>query len=383
MKKILFVVSERKMGGVSTVLEDILNNIDYSNILVDVLILNNKGTSLKNLPNNVNLIVGDNTFDDMDLTLSQAIKSKSIKSILNKLKMIFLIKTGLINLVIKIFRKKILINKYDVEIAFQDGFPALFVGLGDTHYKVAWLHSDYNLQDPCGHYYKLFNNIFKRFDKFIAVSEKTKKHFMKKYNVENVLVISNIIDNNKVVLKSTEEKITKNKKIRLISVCRIHPMKGIDRLIKVIYELKKDNLMDNVELIIVGDGPNRKEYEELVDSLNLSDTIFFVGMKLNPYPWTKSADLFVLSSRHEPFGLVIVESLLLGVPVLATDNAATKKLINQDVTGLNVDNSEDGLYNGLKTILQSPKLIEKYKRNLINYRYDNEKTIKKINKLLQ
>ena len=49
MRKVLFVVDEKKVGGVSTVLENILNNIDYTNIDVDVLILHNNGTAFTNL----------------------------------------------------------------------------------------------------------------------------------------------------------------------------------------------------------------------------------------------------------------------------------------------------------------------------------------------
>ena len=72
--------------------------------------------------------------------------------------------------------------------------------------------------------------------------------------------------------------------------------------------------------------------------------------------------------------------MTLGIPVLATSNSATSELICNDKNGLIVENSIDGLYKGLKTIINNPELIEKYKNNLKNYDYDkeNKKIIKQI-----
>lgn len=75
----------------------------------------------------------------------------------------------------------------------------------------------------------------------------------------------------------------------------------------------------NVKLTILGEGPLRLELEALVVQLGLQDRVAMPGFAVDPYPWFRSADLFVLSSQWEGFGNVIVEALECGVPVVCTD----------------------------------------------------------------
>jgi glycosyltransferase involved in cell wall biosynthesis len=74
----------------------------------------------------------------------------------------------------------------------------------------------------------------------------------------------------------------------------------------------------NMKLIILGEGPLRKELSNLINVFDLKDRISMPGFTTDPYPWYRSADLFVLSSRWEGFGNVIVEALECGLPVVST-----------------------------------------------------------------
>ena len=76
MKKILFVVDERMMGGVSVILENIINS--FKNINFDILVLHDRGNELNNL-NNAKLIFGTPFFEVADLKMSEIIKSMNIK----------------------------------------------------------------------------------------------------------------------------------------------------------------------------------------------------------------------------------------------------------------------------------------------------------------
>jgi len=75
----------------------------------------------------------------------------------------------------------------------------------------------------------------------------------------------------------------------------------------------------NGKLVILGDGPQRGEMENLITKLGMKKYILLPGFTVNPYPWYLSADLFVLSSIYEGFGNVIVEALECGLPVVSTD----------------------------------------------------------------
>lgn len=101
MKNILIVNDEKMTGGVSILLEDILNNIDYKGN-IDLLILHNNGTCLNKLPNNINVIYGTRFFEVIDLNIKQILKEKNIKLLFQKIYLVFLMKTGLIkNKIIK------------------------------------------------------------------------------------------------------------------------------------------------------------------------------------------------------------------------------------------------------------------------------------------
>jgi glycosyltransferase involved in cell wall biosynthesis len=75
----------------------------------------------------------------------------------------------------------------------------------------------------------------------------------------------------------------------------------------------------SAKLIILGEGQLRGELEDLIRELGLQDKVHLPGFMIDPSPWFRSADLFVLSSLYEGFGNVIVEALECGVPVVSTD----------------------------------------------------------------
>ena len=384
-RNILFVVDEKRMGGVSVLFETIISLMDISNYNIDLLVLHNNGEMFKNLPSSINIIYGSSYFEAIDYTMKEIIKKKSLKLLLKKIKVVLDMKTGHIENVIKKERKKILTKKYDVEIAFKDGFTALFTAFGDSKRKIHWLHYEYKKTNPNGKYDKLFKRILPTFDKIVAVSDNVKKCFNDIYHLDDkVIVIYNVVNGEKIIELSKEESkvLLDSNELKLVSVGRLHEMKGYDRLIDTIYKLKSDGIFDNVKLRIYGDGPLFESLNQKISDLKLTNDIFLMGSVMNPYKYIKNSDLFILSSIYEPFGLVIVESLTLGVPVLATLNSATDKLISNDYNGLIVENSLDGLYSGLKKIIENKKILKKYKNNLTNYFYDNNEQLNKIKQIL-
>ena len=81
-KKILFVVDERKLGGVSVVLENLLNNLNLDKINVSILVLHNNGNCLENTDKRINIIYGSDTFDIIDQDFRSLIKQfKLIKAL--------------------------------------------------------------------------------------------------------------------------------------------------------------------------------------------------------------------------------------------------------------------------------------------------------------
>lgn len=385
MNKILFVVDERKMGGVSVLLEDILKMGDFSNKSIDILVLHNNGEMFENLPQNINIIYGTEFFDIIDIPFKSLIKSLNIKKIIKKITLFFYLKTGLIKHKILKERKKILKFSYDVEIAFKDGFPVIFTAYGDSSKKISWLHSSYKTFDPTKKYRGLFNKILSNIDVVVAVSEDTLKSFIQIYDIKcKTIVVPNIVNTDRIIKNSKENSdwIKDENFLNFVSVGRLHIHKGYDQLISALHKLKLEKKLENIKVTIFGDGPEKENLNNLIKDFGLENHVILYGYVSNPYKYIKDSDLFILPSRSESFGLVIVESLTLGVPVISTLNDATESLISQGENGLIVENSIEGLYNGLSQVIDNLSILNEFKENLKNYKYGNDKSINLINDLI-
>ena len=387
MKNVLFVVDERCMGGVSVLLMDMFKMMDTSKMDIDLLVLHDRGDMFNELPNNVHLMFGSNYFSAIDLTLKEVIKSKSIKTLYHKLKVIFDLKTGLIKKRIVKERKKLLKKHYDYEIAFKDGFTAIFTAYGDSDVKYHWIQYNYGIANPNSKYDKLFNDALRRFDKIISVSDGIMRDFNNIYHLEDkVEVIDNLIDTKRIKEKAKEKcdlELDKNK-LNIICVGRIaNGHKGYDRLVDVVKRLDDEGLFDEAILRIIGSGPDYDVLFKQIQDYGLDKKVLLMGRVNNPYKYFKNQDLFILPSRYEAFGLVIVEALSLGVPVLVTKNDATGKIVDNDNNGLIVDNSDEGLYDGLKYLINNRDVLDRYKTNLKDYDYDNDSIVKKLNGLFK
>ncbi|HCT23374.1 MAG TPA: hypothetical protein DIW54_08580, partial [Chitinophagaceae bacterium] len=96
------------------------------------------------------------------------------------------------------------------------------------------------------------------------------------------------------------------------------------------------NLEKEIRLIMIGDGPLKKEMEEIVKNLNIVDKVLFPG--LIPYTslpeWYTAANILVFSSEHEPYGLPVNEAMLCGIPVIVSDRIGARlDLVEEGITG--------------------------------------------------
>jgi len=111
------------------------------------------------------------------------------------------------------------------------------------------------------------------------------------------------------------------------TVGRLEHQKGYHRLIDALVQVP------NAELVLVGDGSLRGDLEGQVDTLGLNDRVRFLGWLDDPTATLATFDLFVLPSRNEAFPLTIVEAMLAGVPVVATDVGSVSEAVIHDETG--------------------------------------------------
>lgn len=118
--------------------------------------------------------------------------------------------------------------------------------------------------------------------------------------------------------------------VRLVSVGRLSPEKGHDLLVRAVAELVSGGM--DVELAIVGDGPERSRLEQLAETLGVRASIRFEGTVLGDElgAHLARADLFVLPSRSEGFGVVLIEALATGLPVVATRSGGPEDIVTAE-----------------------------------------------------
>ena len=208
----------------------------------------------------------------------------------------------------------------------------------------------------------------------IACSESEGSHLKNRFPYKDIAVIPNGISDdfiNTTVLMSPFKK----EKRRLLFISQIIPIKGLERLFKIIHHIGTEKF-NYYELIISGYGPITyiSYLQKLLNDLKLSDFITFIGPKYGDEKihLFDTADFFVFPSYNENFGLVIAEALARKIPVLATKGTPWEDLLTHKC-GFWVDNTDDGIAEGLLQIIQTTdeeqKIMGENGINLINSKY--------------
>ena len=215
-----------------------------------------------------------------------------------------------------------------------------------------------------------------KFDQFVAISKSISDKFNNKYHFnEKTRIIYNLIDKNKC---RPTKKLEKEKfDLELVSVGRLHPIKGFDRVLKAILKLKEEGLFENSVYKIVGDGPMRRQLEEFIKKNNLNDDIILYGSSNEPWNFLQNGDLFILSSYSEAFPTTVIESLLNHIPVFAVKYSSVNEMLSKNNSFI-VENTDEAIYDGLKYIIKNKNKLFELKNNVKNYDYDNIKIKKQL-----
>ncbi|EOU1998564.1 glycosyltransferase [Clostridium perfringens] len=344
-KKVLFVLEAFDKGGIEKVTLDIVNNLDKEKYDITVKTIWFGGHCQSKVKKHIKV---------------EPFFKKYRKGIMKLF--IYLPKKLLYKLYIK--------DKYDIEIAAGDGIPSRIIAgsSNKNSKKVSWIHMDVlkngsklkELKDK-----NKANKFYKPFDLILCVSNDCKENFVRRFGYEekckviyNPIPSQEIIDMSKEKIDIEFDHTIKN----IVSVGRLVDEKGYDRLLKVHKKLICDGIKHNI--YIIGDGKERDRLQKFINDNNLNDSIKLLGFKDNPYKYINKSDLLVVSSRNEAFSLVLVEAIILNIPVLSTICSGPRELLNNGEYGLLVDNSEEGLYMGLREILENDEIYNYYKEKV-------------------
>lgn len=366
-KKVLFLITNLAHGGAERVLVNLANNLDKEKYDVTVQTIFDEGVNRQYLSENVHYrTVFHNSFHGIKYMTAMIPAS--------------------------IFHKIVVKEVYDYEVAYLEGPPAKIIsGCRNKKTKLlSWIHIELLSNKVFSEGFKSVSeakNTYQKFNKIVCVSKTVKQCFENISDIhENIEVLYNTNETETIRKKSLEpvEDLTYDNIFTICSVAKIEDSKGYDRLLEVHKRLLDEGYLHRI--ILIGIGSQSEKLKEKAKIYGVNESFILIGFRENPYKYVAKSDLYICSSRREGFSTAVTEALIIGTPVVSTECSGAKELLGtSNEYGIVVNNSTDGIYQGIKKMIESPKLLAHYKKQAKtrgNY-FSREKTVKAVEEMLE
>ena len=354
MKKVLFIVPSLTMGGMERVL------VNYANLFhrygYDVTVLNLTSDD----PAIVNGFDAAIHYKKCYVPVPH-IAHAPIKDLLRFRFRILPFRKWIQFHSARYLQKKYIREKYDVQIGFC-GSPSIKIvsGCADSDVQtIGWIHGVNIHNDvPSMGSFKKAKKVYESIDKLLCVSQKAKENVESVFAVKKAYVVNNPNDRHAILIKAKEEGTPQKKRFTFITVARIDELsKRFSRMLNVVKRLNDERY--EFDYWIVGDGVDYSTVVEQARQLELNNVTFF-GQQENPYKYMNAADMYVVTSAYEAFSMVMMEAIILAKPMISTNVSGANEMLAGGEYGMIVENSEQGLYEGLKKILEDSTLFAHY-----------------------
>ncbi|MEQ8200716.1 MAG: glycosyltransferase [Syntrophomonadaceae bacterium] len=229
--------------------------------------------------------------------------------------------------------------------------------------KLQWIRIDLNAIKRRG---KALDNLKKYadyIDGYCCVSQPALESLLANapFVKDRAFLIYNFFDQEEISEKIKDDRnpfaIYDPTRLRVVTVCRIQDrQKGVFRMLNVYKRLYDDGI--KFFWFVIGGGEDLEELTARVYDLGLNEGFRVLGPKDNPFPYYRHADLCATLSFYEGFARTVTEGKLMGKAVIATEFAGAREQIQHLSNGYIVDNDEDSIYEGMKTLLTDRVLLE-------------------------
>lgn len=336
-KKLLFTAYSLNVGGIETALINLVNRINLDKYEIEILLEKKEGIFLDKVKKEIT-VKEYKVYDNNNVI---------IRKILNLTKRLLFTVTNY--------------HTYDFSCCY-----ATYSLSGSKLTKIAAINNAFYVHNNYKDLYKdekkekefFDNRNIEKFGHIIFVSNEYKKEFLRLYpNLKDrCLVLNNFIDTNNILEKSKEkikEKKPKDKKL-FVFVGRLDDdAKKVGRAILLTKEMK------DMELWLVGDGPDRKQYEDLVKKEHVISRVKFLGKQKNPYPYMKMADYILMTSDYEGFPVIYLEAITIQKPLITTIDVSDDKLqIGKDYAYI-ISKDQKEMTKQIKEIIKKPSKVKK------------------------
>lgn len=364
-KKILFLIHDLMHGGAEKVLVNLVNNMDHSKYDVTVMTLFDVGVNKQFLSEKVSY---QTVFKKMFRGNTQYFKLFSPETL---------------------YRKYIK-EDYDILVAYLEGSCTRIIGgcPDKNKIKIAWRHIVESEKEFLQAYRSMneAKSIYRAFDKVVGVSETVIEEFEKISGLYGMSTIKYNTNETEKILELSKEEVSRPEFIEddvltFCGVAKVRPRKGFMRLARIHKKLQDEGY--KYRIYILGEGEERPAIEKYLKENGVQDSFIFLGYDTNPYKYVAKCDLFICPSFEEGFSTAATEALIVGTPVLTTLCSGMKEMLGDNEYGVIVENSEDGIYQGMKYLLDNRTKLEYYteQAEIRGKYFSREKTVQAVQEM--
>lgn len=271
-------------------------------------------------------------------------------------------------------------NEYDMAISYMDGVNYYVIDHVKAKRKILWCHNDYNKLEYKPEYDEKY---YRKAYKICTISDVCKKSLVENFpNLKDKFEVVENISSARIInaqadmheeMKHNNDGFAEDRRFKIVSIGRLSEQKGFDYAVEAAKILKDSGF--TLGWYVLGEGPLRKSLEELTKNSNVEDTIKFIGIRSNPYPYIKDTDLYVMPSRYEGKSIALDEAKILCKPIVVTNYPSVGDAIINGKNGLIVDINAQAIANGIMKLYNNDNLREELVKNLRQEDCSNEKRV--------
>lgn len=390
-KKLLFIIPSLTAGGAERSLINLLTQIDFEMYDVDLFMFNHEGVFMELVPENVHVLPLPDSYNRFSMSIwnsvSQFLLERNAALAYNRI--MFSYRNRIYRSVSireqkgwKYVARSIdkIDKKYDVAIGFLEKTSIYFcMEKVDAAKKIGWVHNDY---DKLGMDPSFDLDYFQKLDHIVTVSDECGNILRRRFpnQSQKVNVIHNIVSPK--VIKYLADKVPhdvynrQDNETVILSIGRLNSQKGFELAIKASRLLVDRGF--HFQWNIIGEGEERRKLTELISVEGLEETIKLLGLKSNPYPYMKQADIYAQTSHFEGKAIAIDEAKILNKPIVITNFSTAKDQLENGVEGLIVDMNAEAIAIGISKLIQDQSIRKRMSDHLSRLQLGTEDEINKL-----
>ena len=384
-KRVLFVLKRAGMGGSCASMINLLSIYKEQGIDFDVFLMEHTGVWTQTVAKYTNLL-------PEDIALSSAIKEKiHLQGLVQYLlRIVFVLShklRGKAWAVEKLYRTaaRKLSNRYDHVIAYQESETTEFASYIKAPHKIAWVHTDFERFWKSGAI-GARQEIYDAYQDVVCVTDASVRSVIKNLGYPEVRVhlVRNTLPSARIRERGAEavpEEHTRKKPFLFVSVGRLSEEKAFERIPQAA-RLLADKGMD-FDWYLIGDGATKQEVAEEISRCAVEEHVHLLGAQMNPYRYISMADCLVITSRYEAQPMVANEALILDKPVISTEFASVREVVQEGENGAIVSQTPEAIAEALERFMNDTQYRQVLQDGAGRFCYSNEQELQTLKPILE